>query len=151
MSSYCRVPVTALWDTTAFKSASLKRHNDVQLWFNPVEVPHGKVIKDWAVLIRWELYKRRIWNTVAILWLQHKLVFSLQQHCDTTLFVLNYPWAMWAGGDVVLFLLPLCRSRTLWFSFPLTRYINRQALQSSETSVNKRHFKDERWSLLNID
>lgn len=154
-SSVEQQTVTELWDTTTFKSASLKKSvqysNDVHVGFNPVEVPHSKIIKDWTVLIRWELYKTRMWDTVSILWLQHKLVFSLQQHCDTALFILNYPWAMRVGGGVVLFLLWLRRSQALWFSFPLTPYINPQALQSSDTSANNRHLKDERRSLLNID
>lgn len=112
---------------------------------NPVKVPQGKVIREWAVFIRWELYKRSLKHCehpVSILWLQHKLVFSLQQHCDTTPFILNYPGARRAGGNAVLFLLLLSMSQIL--CFPLTLYINPQALQSSETYVNKRPFKDNK-------
>lgn len=114
-------------------------HDNIQqpLWEDPLEPAQGKVTKDGAVLIRWELCKLRIWNTVIFPWLQRTVVFSLQQHCDTRLIIFNYPCATRVESNI-LFLLVLSRS-SLWFGFPAVRQSS--GLCRVQESVNKRHIK----------
>lgn len=58
-------------------------HSKKPIWVEIKTFSWG--LTHWAVvfLIRGELHKSRIWGTVSFFCLQHKLVFSLQHHCDT--------------------------------------------------------------------
>ena len=61
-------------------------HSNKPLWVEIETFSWG--LTHWAFFfcfffIRGELHKSRIWGTVSFFCLRHKLVFSLQQHCDT--------------------------------------------------------------------